>query len=46
MFIGLAFNPWTAPWYLACYTAASVRHAAWGMPREQHRAMMRFWYGI
>ena len=34
------------PWYLACYTAASVRHAAWGVPHEQHRAIMRAWYGI
>jgi len=44
MFWWVAFvNP---PWYMACYTAAERRHTAWGMPYEQHRALMRFWYGI
>jgi hypothetical protein len=45
MFGWMAFCPMTAPWYLACYTAASVRHAACGVPYVQHCYMMRMWYG-
>lgn len=32
-------------WYLYCYTMASTRHAAWGMSYEEHRRLMRLWYG-
>lgn len=45
MFGWMAFCPLTAPWYLACYTAASMRHAAWGMSPEEHRRLMRMYYG-
>jgi len=44
MFLWVAFvNPW---WYRACYTAMSMRHAAWGMSWEQHRQATMMWYGI
>ena len=42
MWVALA-NP---PWYLACYTAASLRHAAWRMPYSEHRRLMRLVYGV
>jgi len=44
MFWWVAFvNP---AWYAYCYTQASMRHAAWGVPYEQHRALMLAWYGM
>jgi hypothetical protein len=46
MFRWMAYNPITAPTYWAAYTGASVRHAAWGMSWEEHRRLMRFYYGL
>lgn len=40
----LAFaNP---PLYCMLYTAASMRHAAWGIPYPVHRAMMVGGFGF
>lgn len=45
MFRWMAYHPATMPWYWAHYTAATMRHAAVGMRPEQHRRLMRLWYG-
>lgn len=46
MYRWMAFHPMTAPTFWVAYTCASVRHAAWGMPYDEHRRMMRLVYGM